>query len=510
MSGIKSLAGDTAVYGISTVLGRLLNWLLVPLYTYVFSTGEYGVVAFVYSITAFALVLLTYGMETGYFYFANPRKEHNWKDPSEVYSTCLVSILCTSTVFVIAVVAFLPKLSALLKCSGHDSYVMIMALCVAIDAFLNIPFAYLRQNNKRMKYAALKFINVCVNIGFNLFFILLCPWLMEVAPATVGWFYDPSYGIGYIFLSNLLATIVNLIMLLPELRGFRWRFNNRLWRSMIIYSAPLLIMGLAGILNQNVAQILYPYLPSAGNVMSELGIYSANYRIALILVVFLQAFRMAYDPFIFSRNKEVGKDYDMGKDTIFSDVMNYFIISTLVIFLAVMFYLNIIRYLIAPRFWGGLGVVPIVMMGEIFFAVFYNLSAWYKLGNQTRWGMYFSLIGVVVTFSVNILLVPSIGYMACAWGTFACYGTMMAVSYLVGLKKSPIRYRTAHILSYFLLAAIFYFAGMHVIPAISSNIWFTLVTRTLLLVLFCIIAAMREKKLVAFVKTSLLHRRAKA
>lgn len=509
MSGIKSLASDTVVYGVSTVLGRLLNWLLVPLYTYRFATAEYGVVTFVYSIVALVLVMLTYGMETGYFYFANPQKGHDWKDPAEVYSTCLVSISTTSLLFVALVVAFLPGITDALGCAGHQSYVMIMAVCVAIDAFLNIPFAYLRRNNRRMKYASLKFINVCVNIAFNLFFILLCPWLMARYPGAVYWFYDPSYGIGYIFLSNLIATLVNLVLLLPELTGFRWSFNRRMWRQMLVYSAPLLVMGLAGILNQNVAQILYPYLPSRGDVMAELGVYGANYKIALILVVFLQAFRQAYDPFIFSRNKDAaGKDgkYDMSRDPVYSDVMNYFLIATLVIFLAVMFFLHFVRYLIAPRFWDGLAVVPIVMLGEIFFAVFYNLSAWYKLENQTRWGMYFSLIGVFVTISVNVLLVPYIGYMACAWGTFGCYGVMMAASYLVGLRKSTIRYRTGHILSYFGIAAVVYVLGMYVLPALSGSQWLLVPARLLLICAFCGIAAMRERKLIKFVK-SILHRK---
>ena len=297
MAGIKSLAKDTAIYGLSSIVGRFLNWMLVPLYTIMFPVSEYGVVTFVYAVVALAMVVLTYGMETGFFRFANHER---WSDPMEVYSTSLLSLAVSSTAFFALICVFIEPVTRAMECEGHPSYVLIMALCVAIDAFTSIPFSYLRFRKRPMRFALLKLVNIGLNIGLNLFFILLCPLLLEHAPATVEWFYRPDFGIGYIFLANLLASAVTLVMILPELRGFRWRFNGKLWREMLRYSAPLLVLGVAGIMNQTVDKLMYPSLVSdPDEAMYGLGIYGANYKIGILLLVFLQAFRFAYEPFIF-------------------------------------------------------------------------------------------------------------------------------------------------------------------------------------------------------------------
>lgn len=292
MPGIKSLAKDTAIYGLSSIVGRFLNWCLVPLYTNVFDQSEYGVVTFVYAAVALALIILTYGMETGFFRFAN---HDRWKNPMEVYSTALISLATTSTLFVALVWMFIGPVSEMMECGGHESYILIMALCVAIDAFLALPFSYLRYRKRPVRFATIRLVNIGLNIGLNLFFILLCPWLMKVAPATVSWFYDPGFGIGYIFLANLIASLVNLVMMLPELRGFKWKFNGCLLNEMLRYSAPLLVLGVAGIMNQTISTLLYPSLaPDSSTSMAGLGIYNANYKIALVMVMFIQAFRFAY------------------------------------------------------------------------------------------------------------------------------------------------------------------------------------------------------------------------
>ena len=454
MAGIKSLAKDTAIYGVSSIVGRFLNWCLVPLYTITFPVAEYGVVTFVYSIVALALIILTYGMETGYFRFANHER---WKDPMEVYSTSLISLACTSTLFVVLVALFLGPVTVAMECSGHPSYVMMMAICVAIDAFLAIPFSYLRYSKRPMRFAFLRLVNIGLNIGLNLFFILLCPWLMRVAPGTVSWFYDPGFGIGYIFLANLVASAINLVLMLPELTGFKYRFNGRLLREMLVYSAPLLVLGVAGIMNQTIDKILYPTLAAGrGDALEGLGIYGANYKIAIVMLMFIQAFRFAYEPFIFARNKE-----GEGKYQAYRDAMKYFVLFCLLIFMGVMFYIVIIKYFISPRYFSGLKVVPIVMMAELFFGIFFNLSLWYKLTDKTIWGMWFSLMGLAVTLALNILLVPRIGYMGCAWAALCSYGTMMVVSYFVGRAKHPIGYETGRILSYFAIAAVLYVLGMY-------------------------------------------------
>ena len=291
MGKLKSLAKDTAIYGVSSILGRFLNWCLVPLYTITFAQAEYGVVTFVYSVVAVVLIVLTYGMETGFFRFAN---HDRWKDPMEVYSTSLFSLAFTSTVFVLLVAAFIEPVSRWMECAGHESYVMMMAVCVALDAFLALPLSYLRYRKRPVRFAAIRLVNIGVNIGLNLFFILLCPWLMKAAPGSVDWFYRPDFGIGYIFLANLIASAVNFVMMIPELRGFIWRINSRLLGEMLRYSAPLLIFGIAGIMNQTVDKILYPTLAAgSGDAMAGLGIYGANYKIAIVMVMFIQAFRFA-------------------------------------------------------------------------------------------------------------------------------------------------------------------------------------------------------------------------
>lgn len=481
MAGIKSLAKDTAIYGVSSIIGRFLNWCLVPLYTFTFAEAEYGVVTFVYAVVALAMIVLTYGMETGFFRFAN---HDRWKDPMEVYSTSLISLGVTSTLFVVAVAAFLDPVSRAMECADHPSYVMIMAVCVAIDAFLAIPFSYLRYRKRPMRFATLRLINIGVNIGLNLFFILLCPRVLMVHwPELTSKFYDPSFGIGYIFLANLIASVVNLALMLPELRGFRYRFNGRLLREMLAYSAPLLVLGVAGIMNQTVDKLLFPTLAAGrGNALEELGIYGANYKIAIVMVMFIQAFRFAYEPFIFSRNKEDGA----GKQQAYSDAMKYFVIFALLLFLGVMFYLDFLKYFISPRYFSGLKVVPIVMMAELFFGIFFNLSVWYKLTDRTVWGMWFSLLGLGVTVALNCILVPLIGYMGCAWASFCSYGVMMTVSYIVGRRKYPIDYQTGRLMSYFAIAAALYVLGMYCLspwPTVNYIVRFFILAGFVIIVL---------------------------
>lgn len=456
---------DTAIYGVSSIVGRFLNWCLVPLYTIMFPVAEYGVVTYVYSVVALALIILTYGMETGFFRFANHER---WKDPMQVYSTSLVSLAVSSTAFILLVLAFLSPVTHWMECDGHPSYVVMMAVCVAVDAFTALPFSYLRYRKRPVRFATLRLVNIAVNIGLNLLFILAAPTLAQRYPDTVGAIYDPSFGIGYIFLANLIASLVTLVMLIPELRGFRWTFCPKLWREMIVYSAPLLVLGVAGIMNQTIDKILYPSLVSdPAEAMEGLGIYGANYKIAIVMVMFIQAFRFAYEPFIFAQSKERGED----RLQAYRDAMKYFVIFGLLIFMGVMFYLDIIKYFISPRYFSGLRVVPIIMMAELFFGIFFNLSLWYKLTDRTVWGMYFSLIGLAVTIGLNAVLVPRYGYMGCAWAAFCCYAVMMVSSYFVGRAKYPIGYPLQRIGAYFVVAAVIYVLAMYVLvtPCAAAN-----------------------------------------
>ena len=475
---------DTAIYGLSSIVGRFLNWCLVPLYTIMFAVAEYGVVTYVYSVVALVLIILTYGMETGFFRFAN---HDRWRDPMQVYSTALISLAVSSTAFVALVLMFIEPVTVFMECTGHESFVVMMAVCVAIDAFTALPFAYLRYKKRPVRFATLRLINIAVNIGLNLFFILLCPWLMRTAPGAVSWFYDPDFGIGYIFLANLTASALTLLMLVPELRGFKWRFTGRLWHEMIVYSLPLLVLGVAGIMNQTIDKILYPSLVSdPATAMEGLGIYGANYKIAIVMVMFTQAFRFAYEPFIFAQSKERGES----RHKAYADAMKYFVIFALLIYMGVMFYLDILKYFISPRYFSGLQVVPVIMAAEVFFGIFFNLSLWYKLTDKTVWGMYFSLIGLAVTIGLNAVLVPVMGYMGCAWAAFSCYLVMMLLSYFVGRCKHPIDYPLRRMGFYTLVAAVFYVVGMYVVDTPWQLADFAL--RALILVAFVAIVVKKE------------------
>lgn len=485
MTGMKSLIKDTAIYGISSIVGRFLNWCLVPMYTYMFATEEYGIVTNMYAYVAVILVFLLFGMETGFFRFANHER---WKNPTEVYSTTLIAVGVASLAFVVAVCTFSSAIAERLGYAGHGEYVWMMAVAVGVDAFSSIAFTYLRYRKRAMKFATLKLINIGLNIGLNLFFLVLCPIIWKAAPRAIEWFYDPTFGVGYIFLANLISSVVVFLLLLPVVR-VRYTFNSQLFREMFRYSFPLLVLGVAGIMNQTIDKILFPLLyVDPVEAQAQLGVYGACYKIAIIMVMFIQAFRFAYEPFIFDRGGESGE----GKKRAYADAMKMFVIFALLIFLGVMFYLDIFKYIIAPRYFEGLKVVPIIMLAELFFGVFFNLSLWYKLTDRTIWGTWFSLGGLAITLAINIAFVPIYGYMACAWAAFACYGAMMIASYVFGRKYYPIDYDMRRMGLYCVLAAIIYIVAL---AAESGNPWLDYGLRTLLIAAFVVVVMVKEKPL---------------
>ena len=485
MAGIKSLAKDTAIYGMSSILGRFLNWCLVPMYTTLFDSTEYGIVTYIYSITALLLIILTYGMETGFFRFAN---HEDWNNPGMVYSTSMTSIGVTSTIFMVLSCLFCVQLSNLAECPGHPSYIWMMAIAVGVDAYTAIPFSYIRFKKRPVRFATLKLINIGLNIGLNLFFLILCPWLDKVAPGSVDMFYNPDFGIGYIFLSNMISSLVTLLMLYPEITSETWAFNGELLKRMLRYSFPLLILGIAGVMNQSIDKIIYPWLVTDhAQAMADLGIYGANYKIAIVMVMFIQAFRFAYEPFIFANNKEADGSR---KTEAYSEAMKFFIIFALFIFMGVMFYIDILKYFISPAYFSGLKVVPIIMIAELFFGIFFNLSVWYKLTDKTIWGTWFSLGGLAVTLLLNIILVPRMGYMGCAWAAFFCYATMMVASYFTGRKRFPIPYQIGRITSYVIIAAALY--GLGLVTTTPSPI-INYGVRAVLLAIYIAIVMRREQ-----------------
>ena len=440
MANLTSLVKDTAIYGLSSIIGRFLNYLLVPLYTakLAAASGGYGVITEVYSYTALLLVILTFGMETTFFRFVNKTDEA----PMRVYSTALIAVGGVALAFVALLLCFLDPIAAALDYDAHPEYLGMMGLCVAIDAFQSIPFAYLRYRRRPIKFAALKLLFILLSIGLNLVFFLVLD----------------KADVFYAFAINLFCTSFITFFFYKELTGFRWVLDRRLLRRMLSYAWPILLLGIVGILNQTADKIILPRMipGQAGKV--ELGIYGACVKIAMIMAMITQAFRYAYEPFVF------GKQNDGDNRAIYAKAMKFFIIFTLLAFLLVMGYLDVLKHIIAPGYWEGLRVVPIVMAAEIMMGIYFNLSFWYKLIDKTIWGAWFSGAGCAVLLAVNILFIPRFGYMACAWAGCAGYGVAMVTSYFVGQKYYPIRYPLRSIGVYTGLAALFY-AAMQFVPA---------------------------------------------
>lgn len=466
MAGLKSLAKETAIYGVSSIVGRFLNYLLVPVYTIALpaSSGGYGVVTNIYAWVALILVLLTCGMETGFFRFANKGQD----DPMRVYSTTLLSVSIGSLVFVALGLLFLEPIAGWLEYGEHPWYIGMMMIVVAMDAIQSIPFAYLRYKKRPIKFAALKLLFIFLNIALNLFYYVILE----------------GNDVGYAFLFNLVCTSVVMVCMIPELRGFTYVLDKELLKRMLRYSLPLVILGVAGILNQVADKIIFPFVyPDEAEATIQLGIYGAASKIAMIMAMFTQAFRFAYEPFVFGKSKE--------KDSreMYAQAMKFFIIFTLLAFLAVMFYLDILRHVIGRDYWDGLRVVPIVMVAEVFMGIYFNLSFWYKLIDETRWGAYFSLTGCIILILMNIFLIPKYGYIACAWAGFTGYGVAMLLSYFVGQKKYPIQYDLKAIGMYVLLAAVLYVAAEYVS---IDNIYLRMAYRTVLLILFIAYVVKRD------------------
>lgn len=500
MANLKSLAKDTAIYGLSSIVGRFLNYLLVPIYTAKLAAagGGYGVITNIYAYVALLFVLLTFGMETTFFRFANKEGEN----PQRVYSTVLMLVGTVGLLFVALVLAFITPISSAIGYADHPSYVWVMAVTVAIDAFQSIPFAYLRYKKRPIKFAALKMLFIVMNIALNLFFFVVLP---EINGKVT--------DVGYAFYINLFCTASVTLAFYSELKAgfFPSRRSSRLpensdgseilensgnshssffilhsslIKRMFAYSWPILVLGIAGILNQTADKILFPYIYKGPDAHAQLGIYGAASKIAMIMAMITQAFRYAYEPFVF------GKARDKDNRETYAKAMKYFIIFTLLAFLVVMGYMGLLRHIIGRDYWVGLDVVPIVMVAEIMMGVYFNLSFWYKLTDRTIWGAWFSGIGCAVLIAVNVIFVPRYGYMACAWAGVAGYGTAMTLSYLVGQKKYPIGYPLFEILRYVALAALLFFgmrAGGMFLP-----LWASLAVNTLLIAVFAAYIVRRD------------------
>ena len=454
MNPLKKLVGQTAIYGLSSIIGRLLNFLLVPLYTRYFTTTEYGEATILYAYVAFLVVLLTYGMETAFFRFSQFES-----DKKKVYSTTLVSILVSSSLFMFFAILFSQNIANAIHFSSNPEYIQYFALIVGLDAISSISFAKLRQQNKASRFALVRLVNIMVNIGLNLFFIVYCDFAIENNLQTVSFVekvYNPEIGIGYIFISNLIASILTVLLLIPEMLGNFKSFDKSLWRKMLIYAGPLVIAGLAGIANETIDRIVLQYLLPSDIAKSEIGIYSAFYKLSIIMTLFVQTFRFAAEPFFFAQEKE------KNSKQLYAKVLKYFTIVTSIIFLSSMVFFDIVINFIGSEFQDSRGkvIVPILLFANLFLGIYYNLSIWYKLSERTIYGAYMSIFGALLTIVFNFIFIPTLGFEGSAWATLICYASMTLVSYILCQKYYPIPYSIYRISLYLCLSLALYICSL--------------------------------------------------
>ncbi len=483
MNPFAKLAGQTAVYGISGILGRILGYLLVPIYTRVFLPGDYGTVSVFYAYASFLAVVLTYGMETAFFRF-----NENESDKERVFSTGVFSLTLTTLLFLVFVTLFEGRIAGWIQYPDHPEYVRWFAWFLCLDAMARIPFARLRAQNKAIRFVAINMANISLNFGLNMFFLVFCPYVLN----HEGWSFlrplvekllVPGWGIEYIFISNLAASALTLLLLMPQFLQVRWRPDTALLKRMLVYAFPLLFAGLAGMVNETFDRLLLRYLLPPDISAAQVGIYSACYKISILMTIFIQAYKYAAEPFFFAAAKE--KDARI----LYARIMDYFVIVVAFIFLATMVYLDdfVIRFLIGKEYREGRGVIPVLMMANLFLGIYYNLAIWYKLTSRTTWGAWLSVIGAVITLTLNFWWIPLgpghliYGYYGSAWATFICYGSMMVISYLVGQRYYTIRYDLRRFFGYIGLAVALYAVSVWVVP---GTLFLRILFHTGLLLLF--------------------------
>jgi O-antigen/teichoic acid export membrane protein len=420
-------------------------------------------------------------METGFFRFWE--KENG--NP-KVYSTSLISLFFSTLFFTMVVILLRHPIAEMLNYQNHPEYISWFAIIIGLDALTAIPFAYLRQKNKALRFATIRLINIAINILLNLFFLLLCPWLIKEGYALPLWLYDPAIGIGYVFISNLIASFATWFMLIPSMR-IPLVFDKALWKKMLAYSAPLLIAGLAGMVNETFDRAMLKYLlPDAATAQDQLGIYGANYKVAILMTLFVQTFRFAAEPFFFSQAKE------KNASETFSKVMNYFIILGIFIFLGVMLYIDLVKYFIGEEYRSGLDVVPVLLMANLFLGIFINLSIWYKISKSTMYGAYLTFFGAAITILLNLWLIPIMGYMGSAWATLICYFAMMVVSYFWGQHHFPVNYNLLKAGIYFVAGIALYFLAEW---TRQDSLTITLCINTVYLIAYGILVILLEPEL---------------
>ncbi len=447
MSSLKKLASQTAVYGLSTIIGRTINFMLVPLHTALFSKADFGTQSEMYGYVAFFNVILLYGMETAFFRFSNTNK-----DNPKIFSTALTSVIVSSIIFMLGFMFFAEPIASLIRYPNNPEYIVYFALIIGLDAITMLPFAYLRQQNKALKFAVIKNINIFTSILFNLYFLLLGPYMQNKGILIP--LFDGQVGIKYVFISHLIACIITIPLLFVELKKIRLGFDAAVWKQMLRYGAPLIIVGFAGMINETLDRVLIKYLYPDASLANEMnGIYAANYKLSILMTLFIQAFKFAAEPFFFSHSKTTDKR------TLYATVMDYFVIICLALFLVVTLFIDVFKQYIDVKFHEGLHVVPILLLANMFLGVYYNLSIWYKLSDNNKIGANIAIMGAVITLVLNFIWIPIYGYDGSAWTTFICYFSMMVVCYLLGKKYYPIDYHVKKFAGYTVFALVLFYIG---------------------------------------------------
>lgn len=451
---VKKLAQQTAIYGLSSILARFLNYALVPIQTRVFHPEEFGVVTQFYAYAGFLNILFTYGMETAFFRYSNVNE-----DKKQVYDTGMLSMIFTSVLFCVVLILFKNPIADFMQFSGHTEYVTMLALILGLDALVTIPFAKLRQENRPYRFATYKIINIGMNVGFNIFFLIICPWMLSnpqyaYFQPLIRQVYHPEWGVAYIFISGLIASVVTLLVMGRYFYIRNWRISINLLKEMLHYAWPLIIVGLAGMGNELLSRILLTrrwdgtYLEA----IHALGVFGACYKMSLLMTLFVQAYRMAAEPFFFGESKKVNPQLTYAK------TMNFFVIFCGFIFLLVTLFMDFFKQIfMGAEYYEGVHVVPILLMANFFLGIYYNLTIWYKLTNKNLAGSLIALGGVAITFVLNWIWIPQYGYYGSSWVTFICYGGMMVVSYFLGQKYYPVPYDLARFFIYVSLALGIYF-----------------------------------------------------
>lgn len=487
MSGIKQLAGQTIWYGASSIAARFLNYLLTPYLTGILVLSAYGEMSTVYAAIPFLNIIFTYGLETAYFRFANNKEQQ-----TAVYNTATVSLIVSTILLSILVLLFKDSLAQLLKIEAHPEYITYAVYIIAFDALSTLGFAKLRFDGRPIKFATIKILGIIINIALVFFFLSVCPEIQREDPNSfIGTFYNKEDAVGYVIIANLVQAFVTFLLLAKEFFAFRWRFDARLWKEIITYSAPLILVGFAGMINETFDRLMLLWWspePSQESAMEQVGIYSAVYKLAILITLFIQAFRMGAEPFFFKQAS------GGNAPRTYARVMKFFVILICFMFLAVALFLDVWKHFLQnERQWEGLKVVPILLLANMFLGIYYNLSIWYKLSNKTMYGAWITLVGAAVTLTINYLFIPRFGYVACAWATFFCYGIMMVISYTWGQKHYPIPYATKKLVAY-IVVCVALFGAYVLFQMLDLNIWASRGFALVEIALFALLVLNNEKK----------------